>query len=87
MYKVIFEKSIEKDLKKLDKHSRKTLFNWIDKNLNGCTEPKIKGKALLYDKKVYWYYRIGDYRLIVEIEDEKIIIVALHYKHRREVYK
>lgn len=85
-YKVIFDKRIEKDIKKLDKNAKRTLYNWIDKNLNGCTDPRIKGKPLLHDKKGYWRYRIGNYRLLTEIEDNKLIIVAIYYKHRREVY-
>lgn len=51
MYKVVFDRRIEKDLKKLDKQTKRTLYNWIDKNLNGCTNPRAKGKALLHDKK------------------------------------
>ena len=85
-YKVIFDKRIEKDIKKPDKYAKRTLYNWIDKNLNGCTDPRIKGKALSHDKKGYWRYRIGNYRLLTEIEDNKLIIVAVYYKHRREVY-
>ena len=86
MYKVVFDKRIEKDIKKLDKQAQRVLFNWIDKNLNNCINPRIKEKALLHDKKGFWRYRIGDYRLLTEIEDDKLIIVALYYKHRREVY-
>ena len=86
MYKVVFDRRIEKDLKKLDKQTKRTLYNWIDKNLNGCINPRVKGKALLYDKKRFWSYRIGDYRLLTEIEDDKLIIVAVYYKYRREIY-
>ena len=86
MYKVVFDRRIEKDLKKLDKQTKRTLYNWIDKNLNGCINPRVKGKALLYDKKGFWRYHIGDYRLLTEIEDDKLVIVAVYYKHRREIY-
>lgn len=86
MYKVVFDRRIEKDLKKLDKQTKRTLYNWIDKNLNDCINPRVKGKALLYDKKEFWRYRIGDYRLLTEIEDDKSVIVAVYYKHHREVY-
>lgn len=82
MYKVVFERRIEKDLKKLDKQTKRTLY----KNLNGCINPRVKGKSLLHDKKGFWCYRIGDYRLLTEIEDDKLVIVAVYYKHRREIY-
>ena len=46
-----------------------------------------KGKALVGNKLGLWRYRIGDYRLICKIEDEKLIILALAIAHRRDVYK
>lgn len=87
MYKVVFADKIKKDLKKLDTQTLKALFNWIEKNLQNTTEPRLKGKALTGNKKGYWRYRIGDYRLITRIEDKKLIIIAINFKHRREVYK
>ena len=87
MYKVVFDDKIKKDLKKLDKQPLKALFNWIEKNLQNTTEPRIKGKALIGNKKGYWRYRIGDYRLITKIEDDKLLIIAINFKHRKEVYK
>lgn len=87
MYKVVFDSKIKKDLKKLDKQTLKALFNWIEKNLQNTTEPRIKGKALIGNKKGYWRYRIGDYRLITKIEDDKLLIIAINFKHRKEVYK
>ena len=87
MYKVVFDDKIKKDLKKLDTQTLKALFNWIEKNLQNTTEPRLKGKALTGNKKGYWRYRIGDYRLITRIEDKKLIIIAINFKHRREAYK
>ena len=74
------------DLKKLDKQTLKILFNWIEKNLSNTDDPRSKGKALVGNKKGYWRYRIGDYRLITRIEDDRLIIIAINFKHRREVY-
>ena len=87
MYKVVFDNKIKKDLKKLDKQTLKALFNWIEKNLCNTDDPRSKGKALVGNKKGYWRYRIGDYRLITKIEDDKLLIIAINFKHRKEVYK
>ena len=86
MYKIVFDEAIKKDLKKLDKQTLKILFNWIDKNLSDTDDPRSKGKALVGNKKGYLRYRIGDYRLITRIEDDRLIIIAINFKHRREVY-
>ena len=86
MYKIVFDEAIKEDLKKLDKQTLKILFNWIEKNLSNTNDPRSKGKALVGNKKGYLRYRIGDYRLITRIEDDRLIIITINFKHQREVY-
>ena len=86
-YKVIFSDKAKKQFKKLDKHVSALLVGWIEKNLEGCTNPRIHGKSLVGDKSGQWRYRIGDYRLICEIHDEEITILVLEAGHRREIYE
>ncbi len=87
MYKLEYTKTVIKDLRKLDKHDRQRIYDWIDKNLLSIDNPRQKGKALKGDLREYWCYRVGNYRLITIIEDEKLLIHALNIAHRREVYK
>lgn len=76
----------EKEFKKLDRYTMKMIKAWIEKNLSGCENPRVKGKTLTANRKGQWRYRIGDYRLLCLIEDEKLVILALSIGHRREVY-
>ena len=76
----------EKEFKKLDRYTMKMIKAWIEKNLSGCENPRVKGKALTATRKGQWRYRIGDYRLLCLIEDEELVILALSIGHRREVY-
>ena len=76
----------EKEFKKLDRYTMKMIKAWIEKNLSGCENPRVKGKALTANRKGQWRYRIGDYRLLCLIEDEELVILALSIGHRREVY-
>lgn len=85
-YKVEFTERALKDLKKMDRHTASLILGWIRKNLEGCDDPRLHGKALVADKKGQWCYRVGDYRILAEIEDDKIIILILNIGHRREVY-
>lgn len=62
------------------------LLGWVRKNLQGCTDPRRFGKALTANRSGQWRYRIGDYRLIAEIEDEKVLILIVKIGHRRDVY-
>lgn len=60
---------------------------WIKKHLQGCEDPRALGKALMAQYSGLWRYRIGDYRLICQIRDQDLIILALTVGHRREIYK
>ena len=86
-YHVEFTESARKDLKKLDKYTQKIILLWLNKNLEGCSNPILHGKALSADRVGQWRYRIGDYRVIAKIEDNKLIILVVSIGHRREVYK
>ena len=85
-YKVVFSNRVIKELKKMDKHTSALIIGWIEKNLEGCENPRIHGKGLIENRSEQWRYRIGDYRLICEIQEEKITILVLEIGHRRNIY-
>lgn len=76
----------DREFRKLDRYTQRMIKSWIDKNLVGCTNPRQHGKGLTANRSGQWRYRIGDYRLICEIQDDKLIILAMSVGHRREVY-
>ena len=76
----------DKEFKKLDRYTMKMLKAWIEKNLVNCENPRIHRKGLTANRSGQWRYRIGDYRLICQINDNKLVILALTVGHRREVY-
>ncbi|MBQ3705426.1 MAG: type II toxin-antitoxin system RelE/ParE family toxin [Clostridia bacterium] len=77
----------KREFRKLDKYTQKIIRAWIDKNLVGCENPRAHGKGLTANLSGQWRYRIGDYRLICSIEDERLVILALSVGHRSEIYK
>jgi mRNA interferase RelE/StbE len=85
-YHVEYSKRAQKQIKKLDRQIQRLLFAWIDKNLEGVSDPRIHGKGLTGNHAREWRYRIGDYRLICDIQDDIMIILALEFGHRRSVY-
>lgn len=86
-FHVEFTESARKDLKKLDKFTQKIILIWMQKNLDGCENPRIFGKPLVANRTGQWRYRIGDYRIIAKIEDNKLVILVITIGHRRDVYK
>ena len=85
-FKVEYTPKAVKQLTKLDKYTRTLIYAWIDKNLQDCENPRIHGKGLTSNKSGQWRYRIGDYRLICDIQDKKIIIYVLEVGHRKNIY-
>jgi mRNA interferase RelE/StbE len=86
MYKVEFTERAKKELKKLDKATVRIILAWIRKHLENCENPRQHGKSLVANRSGQWRYRIGDYRLISEIQDDKIVILVLEIGHRKDIY-
>ena len=85
-YKVDYLKAAIKSLEKMDNYTRRMILEWIEKNLVGTTNPRLHGKALASNRKGQWRYRVGDYRIIAKIEDDRLIILIITIGHRRLVY-
>ena len=84
-YKVIFTERAKKQLKKLDKYIAALIIGWLEKNIQNCENPRLHGKGVVENKSGQWRYRIGDYRVICEIQDKEIIVLVLEVGHRREI--
>ena len=86
-YRVETTARFDKEFKKLDRYTQKMVKAWIEKNLIGCDDPRLHGKGLTANRSGQWRYRIGDYRLICLIEDNRLVILALSIGHRSDIYK
>ena len=86
IYQVRTTKKFDKSFKKLDRQSQKLIKNWIEGNLMDCPDPRFSGKPLTGNFKGVWRYRIGSYRLLTKIDDDKLIILPLT-GDREEIFK
>ena len=86
-YHVQLTDTAKKQLKKMDRQTASMLLGWMRKNLEGCENPRQLGKGLSANRSGQWRYRVGNYRLIAEIEDDRIVILILSIGHRSDVYK
>ena len=87
IYKVVMTAKFARSFKKLDRSVQIMIKMWIEKNLINTDDPRLHGKPLSGNLSKYWQYRIGDYRLLAEINDDELIIVAVNIGHRKEIYK
>jgi len=85
-YRVETTARFDKEFKKLDRYTQKMVKAWIEKNLIHCENPRVHGKGLTANRSGQWRYRIGDYRMICLIEDDKLIILALTIGHRSSIW-
>lgn len=86
-YQVKYSQRAIKELRKFDKYTRQMIYSWIERYLVGCEDPRAHGKGLTANRSGQWRYRIGDYRLICEIKEQELVILALSVGHRKEAYK
>ena len=89
-YTVDLSRRSERALEKLDKKDSATaqaITDWLDENIEGCSDPRAFGEPLKGKLKGFWKYRIGDYRIICDILDGRLIVLAIDIGHRKEIYR
>jgi mRNA interferase RelE/StbE len=75
----------DKAARKLDPQVLRRVKTYLDEVCE-LDDPRSRGKGLSGDLAGYWRYRIGDYRVLVEIRDEQLVIVAITLGHRSGIY-
>jgi mRNA interferase RelE/StbE len=87
MWRLEFSKRADKQLSKMDPGIRRVILAWLLKNVDGCEDPRAHGKGPTANRSGKWRYRVGDYRILCEIRDEELVVLAIEIGHRREVYQ
>ena len=87
MWQVEYSSRVRKQLQKLDPNQRRIILSWIDRHLDGCSDPRAWGKPLKGQLADEWRYRVGDYRILCDIQDDRLVILALNVEHRSRVYQ
>ena len=80
-------RTAEKQIKKLDPPAQQSVVRYLRERLQSTDNPRQWGKPLHGDKRGLWRYRVGDYRLICDIQDEKITVLVLEAARRKDVYR
>jgi mRNA interferase RelE/StbE len=74
-------------LRKLDKQTARRIVDYMDDRVAGLDNPRDAGKALSGPLGGLWRYRVGDCRVICEIQDHALRILVAQMGNRREVYR
>ena len=85
-WKIDYSERALKSLKKMDKQSAIRILDFLEKRIALLEEPRTSGKPLKGELGFFWRYRVGNYRVLCEIQDEKLVILAALIGHRKEIY-
>ncbi|HAJ4038380.1 MULTISPECIES: type II toxin-antitoxin system RelE family toxin [Bacillales] len=85
-YQVVYTKKAIKSLNKIDQSQQRMIIAWIEKNLINTENPKSLGKSLKGNLKEYWRYRVGNYRILADIDNDEIKIIIFNIGHRKDIY-
>jgi mRNA interferase RelE/StbE len=85
-WKIEFDAHAKKELARLDRQVQDRITRYLSEHIAPLEDARLVGKALTGPWKDYWSYRIGDYRVIADLEDEVMVIFVVRIGHRREVY-
>ena len=84
--KIIYSEKALKQLKKLSKSISDRIVDYMEE-VAKLKDPRERGKILVGNLVGFWRYRVGDYRILCRIRDDKLIISVVEIGHRRNIYK
>ena len=83
---VEYTRTAETQLRKLDRQIARRILDYLDDKIAPLENPRSRGKALVGPLGELWRYRIGDYRVVCEIQDNVMRILLVETGHRKQIY-
>jgi mRNA interferase RelE/StbE len=88
VWKIELQRDAERELSKLGHDNARRILKFLHGRLSNLEDPRSIGEALKGpDLEEFWKYRVGDYRIIADIQDDAIRILVLRIGHRRYIYR
>jgi mRNA interferase RelE/StbE len=79
--------SVQKPVAKLDPQTRKRIRTFLEDKVAHLENPRSQGKALTGPLGGLWRYRVGDYRIVCDILDQRLVVLVVKIDHRSNVYR
>jgi mRNA interferase RelE/StbE len=84
VWTIEISRTAERQIKKLDGPDQEAIVRFLRDRLKSTDNPRQWGKPLHGDRRGLWRYRVGDFRLICDIRDERIAVLVLEVAHRKD---
>jgi mRNA interferase RelE/StbE len=85
-WRVEFDSDAARELRKLGAQAQRLILRYLRQRIATAEDPRRFGRALTGDLQGLWRYRVGAYRIVASIEDDRFVVVVVTVGHRREVY-
>lgn len=86
-WRIEYAQSVRKDLEKIDPPARRRIRAYLEEGVARLDDPRQRGKRLKGQLSELWRYRIGDFRVICQLQDKILVVLVLRVGHRRKVYQ
>ena len=86
-WRIEFRPNARADLRKLDPSVQRRLLTFLEHRVVASGDPRRLGKPLRGEKRELWSYRVGSYRIVCLLQDERLVVVVVSVGHRRDVYR
>ncbi|MDY7542674.1 MULTISPECIES: type II toxin-antitoxin system RelE/ParE family toxin [unclassified Cryobacterium] len=84
-WRVETTEQFDRQFKKLDRAVQRRVLSYLE-DIESLEDPRQRGKGLTANHSGVWRYRIGDYRVLVQILDDALVVLAVNVDHRKDGY-
>lgn len=85
-WRIEVDKDVQRAMRKMDRQVARRITSKL-REISLLDDPRSTGKALVGNMAGLWRYRVGDYRIVCDIEDAALLVLVVDVAHRREVYR
>ena len=86
-WRIEFTPAAAKELRKLDRPVARRIGRYLQDLVASCGDPRERGKGLTANQTRLWRYRVGDYRVICQLEEDRLLVLVVRIGHRSAVYR
>ncbi|TIS55382.1 type II toxin-antitoxin system RelE/ParE family toxin [Mesorhizobium sp.] len=86
-WRVEFTQRADKDIERLSMKDQRRILEFLHDRVSAHPNPKALAKRLTATKQEAWRFRVGDYRIIVQFQDSRLVVLVVEVGNRREVYR
>lgn len=86
-WRVEYAATAKAQLRKLDRSTARRIVDFMDERIAPLDDPRSRGKALTGPLGDFWRYRVGDCRVVCDIQDGALRVLVVRVGNRREIYR